>query len=236
MAGRPSGRRLKQMVYTVSQVRKTEWLIFIFTVLLLLSFIQSRISAQGIAAPSEPNQNNPSQASPEAFVPGYFRYLIKVTIETNHHKTIEHSQDLRSQAWQSTPLIPALGRLRQMDLSLWAWGQPCLGSKFLGKEGETSGGRETADVAVIYLASTRSKVLNSSVYRHRHREGREKEGREVGRETPLCMLWLPWINKETALGQWLSRAKSVGKSEQRLFRESRQSQTERCEPPARTSQ
>lgn len=69
-------------------------------------------------APSEPNQNNPSQASPEASVPGYFRYLIKVTIETNHHKTIEHSQDLRSQAWQSTPLILALGRLRQMDLSL----------------------------------------------------------------------------------------------------------------------
>ena len=58
--------------------------------------------------------------------------------------------------------------------------QPCLGSKFLGKEGETSGGRETADVAVIYLASTRSKVLNSSVYRHRHREGREKEVRRTG--------------------------------------------------------
>lgn len=104
------------MVYIVSQIRKTEWLIFIFTVLPLLSFIQPRIPGQGIVAPSEPNQNNPSQASPEASVPGDFRYLIKVTTETNHHKTFEHSQDSRSQAGKSTLLIPALGMLRQVDL------------------------------------------------------------------------------------------------------------------------
>lgn len=116
MAGRPSGRRWKQMVYIVSHIRKTEWLVFIFTMLTPLSFIQARIPAQGIVAPSEPNQNNPSQASPEASVPGDFIYLIKVTTETNHHKTIEHSQDSTSQAWQSTPLIPALGMLRQVDL------------------------------------------------------------------------------------------------------------------------
>jgi hypothetical protein len=40
-----------------------------------------------------------------------------------------------SRAWWRSPLIPALGRQRQVDL--WVWGQPGLQSEFQDSQGYT---------------------------------------------------------------------------------------------------
>jgi hypothetical protein len=53
-----------------------------------------------------------------------------VSLDKRHIKQTDDSHE-----WRHTPLIPALGRQRQVDL--WVWGQPGLQSEFQDSQGYT---------------------------------------------------------------------------------------------------
>jgi hypothetical protein len=59
---------------------------------------------------------------------------MKTLIQNKRFKS-ERKKSLSSQAWWHTPLIPALGRQRQVDF--WVQGQPGLKSEFQDSQGYT---------------------------------------------------------------------------------------------------